>query len=559
MAISLSPEKLKRYKDIALLLMKYGRADVVEQANIKHHISEDELNSSDLEEGKPEELASDLEKLGPTYIKLGQLFSTRPDFLPQPYIEALSRLQDNVEPFPYEKVEEIVKEELGVRISKAFLEFREKPIAAASLGQVHYAVLRSGEEVAVKVQRPNIKEIILDDLDALEDIAALIDNHSEIGSHYKFKEMLDEFRKTILREIDYQQEAQNLVKLSDNLKKYKNILVPIPVSDYTTSKLLTMTYIKGTKITKISPLSRLELDGKVLAKDLFQAYLDQILVDGFFHADPHPGNVFLTVDNKIALIDLGMVAHIDPDLREKLLKLLLNVSEGRGKEAAKICLEFGTPLDDFDKPKFTRDISDFVTRYQDTSLEDIKVGNVIVELAGMAGENGLRTSPELIMLGKTLLNLDEVGKTLEPRFNPNEEVREYAQKLMQEQMMKNISPGNIFSSLLEANRFIQKLPGRLNAFLDQITENKFTIKVNAFNEDKLMKHLQKIANRITLGLILAALIVGAALMMNVNTEFRILGYPGVAMVLFLLAGIFGFGLVITILLHDKIPKKNLRK
>ncbi len=555
MSLTLSPKKLKRYKDIALLLIKYGRADVVKTVNSNYQLSDDEIEIGD-ENGKPEELADDLEKLGPTYIKLGQLFSTRPDFLPQAYTDALTRLQDKVEPFSFEEVENIVKEELGVRISKAFLEFDSKPIAAASLGQVHRAILRSGEEVAVKVQRPNIREIILDDFDALEDIASAVDNHSEWGNKYRIKEMLDEFKNTILQEIDYKQEAQNLIKLSSNLKKYKNILIPQPVTDYTTSKILTMTLIKGVKVTKISSLARLEVDGELLAKELFQAYLDQILVDGFFHADPHPGNVFLTHDNKIALLDLGMAAHIDPDMREKLLKLLLNVSEGRGKDAAKVCIEIGMPQKEFDEQKFISEISSFVARYQDSALEDIKVGNVMIEVARISGDNGLATSPELTLLGKTLLNLDEVGKTLAPNFDPNKEIRRYAQILMKDQMVKGLSPGSLFTSFLETNEFIHKLPSRLNSFFENLSSNKFIIKVDAFNEDKLMSHLQKIANRITLGLVLAALIVGAALMMNVKTEFRILGYPGIAMILFLLAGIFGFGLIINIMLHDKSPKNK---
>jgi ubiquinone biosynthesis protein len=550
MGLSLAPDKLKKYKNIAALLIKYSGDSSLKDPELDHE------ETSDTDGKAPDQLVKDLEELGPTYIKLGQLLSTRPDFLPTPYIEALSKLQDDVEPFTFEEVEKIIEEELNVRLSKAFSEFNSEPIAAASLGQVHHAVLRNGTEVAVKVQRPGIKKIIIEDLEALADISSTLDKHTEMGRKFAFHDILDEFKKTLLNELDYLKEAQNLIQLKNNLRKYENILIPDPVKDYTTSKVLTMSYIKGTKVTKISPLARLEIDGASLATDLFRAYLDQVLVDGFFHADPHPGNVFITEDHKIALIDLGMVARVDPELREKLLKLLLNVSEGKGNETAKICLELGIPLEHFDKDKFFHDVSDFVTRYQDASLDEIKVGRVVVELARLSSENGIRSSPELTMLGKTLLNLDEIGKTLEPSFNPNQEIKNHAQSIMQKHMLKNLSPGNIFSSVLEANEFIQKLPGRLNAFFDNISENKFIVKVDAFDENNLTENLQKIANRIAMGLILAALIIGAALMMSVQTEFTIFGYPGIAMLLFFIAGAFGFGLVISIMLNDRHFNKN---
>ncbi len=240
-------------------------------------------------DGHPEALAHDLEEMGPTFIKLGQLLSTRPEFLPQSYLDALARLQDKVKPFRADAVEEIVSSELGVRLSKGFLEFDLEPIAAASLGQVHKARLRDGRLVAVKVQRPGIRKMIREDLDALEDIASSLDRHTEIGRRAAFLEMLKEFRRTLFAELDYRQEAQNLIRLGKNLERYERLIVPQPVEDYTTSRVLTMDYVRGTKITSFSPLARLEMDGKVLADDLFKAYLDQVLVDGFFHADPHPG------------------------------------------------------------------------------------------------------------------------------------------------------------------------------------------------------------------------------------------------------------------------------
>src|SRR5487761_1227789 len=318
MGISLHPEHLKRYRDLAVLIAKYGRPGRVKQVGLDEAI--DPTEPTDPSSGDPkargEALARDLEKMGPTYIKLGQLLSTRYDILPEAYCDALARLQDNVEPFPYAEVEEIVNAEVGLRISKAFSEFEAVPIAAASLGQVHRASLRDGRPVAVKVQRPGIRKMIADDLDALEQVADWIDAHTDFGKAHRLRGMLDEFRKSLVRELDYRREAQNLVTLGKNLEAFEHIIVPRPIDDYTSSRVLTMEYVMGVKITKLSDVAKLELPGKQLADELFRAYLKQILIDGFFHADPHPGNVFVTDDGRVALLDLGQGGYITPRLQE---------------------------------------------------------------------------------------------------------------------------------------------------------------------------------------------------------------------------------------------------
>ncbi|MDQ1712744.1 MAG: ubiquinone biosynthesis protein, partial [Frankiaceae bacterium] len=307
MGLSLKPQHLKRYKDIALLLVRYGRSDLVSQVGLDELDADPAVTDAP---GKPEQLAADLERLGPTYVKLGQLLATRADLLPPAYVDALARLQDDVAPFPYADVERIVESELGVRISRAFQIFDNVPLASASLGQVHRAVLRNGRNVAVKVQRPGIRDLVLDDLDALREIAEFADAHTTVGRRYGFAAMLEEFRKSMLRELDYQQEARNLLTLRANLADFPRIHVPEPVADYSTSRVLTMEFIGGRKLTSLGPLAQLEVEGNALADQLIGAYLKQILVDGFFHADPHPGNVFLTETGDIGLIDLGMVGRV---------------------------------------------------------------------------------------------------------------------------------------------------------------------------------------------------------------------------------------------------------
>src|SRR5499427_2170231 len=350
-------ERLKRYAEIVALLVKYGRSDLVEQSTslLRGNL----LKSS--QTPRAEELADDLENLGPTFIKLGQLLSTRGDLLPEPYLEALARLQDQIEPFPYEEVEHIVSSEIGGRISKLFARFETAPVAAASLAQVHRAEMRDGREVVVKVQRPGVRKLIVEDLEALEQVAEFIDAHTEMGRRYEFVNMLSDLRRSLLRELDFQREAGNLHRLRRSLREFENIVVPEPIDDYTTSRVLTMEYIQGRKITDVSPLRLMELDTSSLAGEFFRAYLKQLLIDGFFHADPHPGNVFITEDDRIALLDLGMVSHISGNFREKLLRLLLANSEGRGDEAAEAAMRMGEPKQNFNKTEYLQRVSNFVS------------------------------------------------------------------------------------------------------------------------------------------------------------------------------------------------------
>ena len=560
MGISLHPRHLKRYGALARLLIKYGNSDLVRNAGLeKALVEEDEIAASGhgttVAETAAGELADDLERLGPTYIKLGQLLSTRSDFLPPAYMEALQRLQDKIQPFPFAEVEQIIESELGVRLSKAFAEFDPEPLAAASLGQVHRAVLRNGRCVAVKVQRPNIREQIAADIEALEDIAEFVDKHTDAGERVQFAAMLEEFRRSMVRELDYLQEAQHLALLRRNLEEFDLIVVPEAVADYTTSRVLTMDYISGRKITDLSPLARMEMNGDALGEQLFKAYLKQILVDGVFHADPHPGNVFLTYSGKLALIDVGMIGRIAPVMQENLLKLLLAVSEGKGENAAEIAIEMGAITNNFERENYIREVSQLVAQHQQTTMAQLDTGRVVLEITRSAAQNGLRLPPELTLLGKTLLNLDLVSRILAPEFDPNDAVRRHASDLMRQRLNKMLSPGNIVSTVMELNDFVQHLPARMNRVFEKVANDQLTLKVDAFDEVKLMEGMQKIANRITVGLVIAALIIGAALMLRVPSSWTILGYPALAMLFFLVAFVAGVLLVYNIMFRDEHKQK----
>jgi predicted unusual protein kinase regulating ubiquinone biosynthesis (AarF/ABC1/UbiB family) len=556
--LSLKPQHLKRYKDITLLLVRYGRSDLVSQVGLDELDHAPEVNDAP---GKPEQLAADLERLGPTYVKLGQLLATRADLLPPAYVQALARLQDDVAPFPFAEVERIVESELGVRISRAFQLFDNVPLASASLGQVHRAVLRNGRDVAVKVQRPGIRELVLDDLDALRELAEFADAHTALGRRYGFAAMLEEFRKSMLRELDYQQEAANLRTLRANLAEFRRIRVPEPVADYSTSRVLTMDFVGGRKLTSLGPLAQLEVEGHELADQLIGAYLKQILVDGFFHADPHPGNVFLTETGDIGLIDLGMVGRIPVEMQETMLKLLLAVSEGRGEECARMLQTLAERVEDetLDEVAFRRSVGELVTENQGVALSQIRAGAVLVELCRVSVDNGLRPPPELTMLGRALIALDEVTRSLDPSYDPNDAIRRQAADILRRRLAGGASQGNVFTTVLEAKEFVERLPGRVNKVMDALAEGELKLNVRGIDEREIMLGVTKLANRLTTGLVIAALVIGAAMLMRVPTRTTLFGYPAVAIVCFGIATTFGVILLANIWLTDRRVARAKRK
>ena len=557
MTLSLRPSHLRRYAQIGKLLWKYSRSDIFNNSAFVD--PNDELPTTHGNGPRPEDLADDLEAMGPTFVKLGQILSSRPDLLPAPYIKALSRLQEKVKPFSFAEVERIVQSELGVRLSKGFSHFDSEPLAAASLGQVHRAVLRDGREVVVKVQRPGIREVIAEDFEVIEEIVEFLKKHTKLVRRYQFDKILEEFQRTLLHELDYQREAANLRMIAGNLKEFPRIRVPLPVTDYTTRSVLTMEYVSGRTITKLTPLARTELDGCGLADELFKAYLQQVLVDGLFHADPHPGNVYLTEDSEIALLDLGMVGHVAAGMQEKLIRLLLAVAEGRSEEAGTIAIQISETTDSFDEVEFRRHIATLIAEQKDSALAEIEVGSAILQVSRSAAEAGLFVPSELSLLGKTLLQLDQVGRTLDPTFDPNAAVRKHASDILSQRLRKTFTSGSLFSTVLELKDFVGGLPPKVNKILDAIGDAELELYLRPRDKHQLLAGLNHSANRITAGLVLASLIIGAALLMRVPTEFQLFGYPGLAIICFLLAVAGGLVLLVAIVVQDRQHKRRVRE
>ncbi|MEJ2719312.1 MAG: AarF/UbiB family protein [Deltaproteobacteria bacterium] len=550
MAVRVLKEHIKFYRDLARLALKYGRKDLVHKAGLEKYI-EDPTKLPTEERAKIEELPGDLEAMGPSFVKLGQLLSTRPDLIPVAYVKALAKLQDDCVHFPPEQSKEVIAEELGASVDELFSEFQDEPIAAASLGQVHFARLKDGTPVAVKVERPGIRREMLEHIHLLMRVARFIDRHSQFGRKHQFHEMLTEFRFSLLHELDYRKEADNLVTLKANLKEFSHIMVPEPFLEYTTSKVLTMEWIEGRKFDTLSPEELAEIDGHAIVDEVFRAYLKQIFVDGIFHADPHPGNLFIVGDDKIALHDLGIVGRIP----HKLLELVLAIADGRGRDVADLTIQMGQVQAGFNANEFRRQLAHMIVGGQHVQVGEIQVGEIMTQLSGVTGYAGIKLPNELTLLGKALMNLDYIGHTLDPDFQPTTCLRDNAWTIFRQSLAERFSPWHLLERAVEIKDFAEEFPRKISRIMELMARNELTL--NVINEEKLIEGLRNIANRVTVGIIIAAMILGASQLMRVRTpRYELFNYPALAIVLFLFAATVGIVLVLRIIFSSGASKSK---
>ena len=537
----LSTKHFGRYREIGLLLYKYGRADLVRESGLLERVGN--IDEPTAESSRPEELASDLERLGPAYVKLGQMLSTRPDFLPEPYLDSLARLQDNAQPVEWSEIVETLTEELGAAPDTVFAEFDQQPLATASIGQVHRATTHDGRQVVVKIQRPHIEEQLAADVAAFGDLAAFLEQHVQFARDYQLVRLVDSLQTSLKRELNYVEEAHNALQLKKNLSDHERIVVPEPIIDLTSRRVLTMEYVRGAKVTDLSGSVLVELDRQAIANDIFSAYLHQVLIDGCFHADPHPGNLSLTADRRIALLDFGLVVRVSPRMRTELIKLMLALAENDARAAARIAENIGDPSGEFEATQFQRELSRIVTGSADSTMQQLSVGRILMQIQAIAGRNQLSLPDEVLLLGKTMMNLDRVLLVLAPDFSPHAAIRAHASEILARHGEAKISPSTIYRTMLESAEFAQELPRRANQLLKLASENQLEVKVHSVDENKLIQGVHKVANRITAGVIVAALIIGASLIMRLETSWQIGGYPALATLFFLMSAGMGACLV----------------
>jgi len=535
---------MNRRSQILRLLLRYRNSGVFSGMNLDARAVHDVPP-----EGNPEQFVTDLESLGPTFVKLGQMLSTRPDMVPVEFATALERMQEKVAPIPVERIAQIIEQELGASVSKLFASFDPVPLGCASIAQVHRAQLHDGREVAVKVQKPEVAAQLRSDLEVLRSFALAADHLTQVGRRVRLRDWLNEFAKTLMQELDYQAEAENLQRFGQHLKPFKPLWVPQPIWDYCSHRVLTMELANGVRVDMIPDVRRTEEPMAPLAAALIRGYIDQIFVHGEIHADPHPGNLRVTPQGRLAIFDLGMVAHMPPRLRERLLKLLFAAVDGRGEEVADEIIGISTRLESFDEERYLRETGQMIARYAANS--SFSEGRVVLDLVRIATASGLRTPPELSLLGKALLNLETVCRLLSPDLDTRRIVEKQLQHVMRARLKKSLSAANLASEAMEIQQLLREGPRKMSDILALLAENRLQMKVTGLEESRLMENLQKIANRVSAGIVTAALILAAAMMMKVDTGWHLFGYPAIAFTLMLIGVALGLGIILSALIFDR--------
>ena len=550
---------IRRYRTILGVLIKYGFGHFVEQLNIDYYL---ELGKrlvtldkipKDLERlSQPQRLRLVMEELGPTFIKLGQLLSTRPDVLDNAYILEFSKLQDKVPAVSFEEINAQIQRELGYPAEELFAEFSTKPLAAASIAQVHRGKLKSGEEVVFKVRRPGIVKIVETDIDVLMGLAYLIEQHVPTVALYDPVGLVKEFRRSIMRELNFTREGRTVDRFAVNFAESETVYTPKIFWDYTGDIVLTMEYVDGIKISALEELTAQGYDLKEIARRGADAFLKQVLDFGHFHADPHPGNVFILPDQVICMLDYGMVGRLGQDLKDQLIDLLQALLNRDVNRIISQLLYSGELTDDSDMKNLRRDLHDFIEDYYDIVLQDIKVGKLLTEFIEILTHHRIHFPADFMILAKALVIMEGVGRHLDPEFNMINHMRPYVNKLV----FERFSPKNISE---QAGRIVQaysslakNLPQDIKEFVNRLNRNQFKIDLEHRGLEKLVTDLDRSSNRVSFAVVIGSLIVGSSLVMQIDKGPMILGFPLLGLLGYSIAGFLGLWLAIGILRSGRL-------
>jgi len=551
-------KNINRLRQIVNILIKYGFDYFVKQLGLINLISKGEkilkLKPSKIAQlPLPIRVRLALEEFGPTFVKLGQILSTRPDLIPQDYIIELQKLQDEVPPFTYDQVEQIIKRELGADILKIVKSFEQKPFAAASLGQVHQAILEDGNKAVVKVQRPDIERVIETDLDILFDLTRLTEKHIPASRLYDPVGIVEEFAKAIRLELDYGTEGRNAERFKKNFEGDKTIYTPKIYWEFSSRRILTMELIEGIKINNLKELDKVGYDRKKIAENVAKAFMKQILIDGFFHADPHPGNMLVMKDGIIGFMDFGMMGRLDEEMREKGIDLFVAVLERNPNKIINEMLNLGiTSQEEIDTRSLKRDIKEMLDQYYDKPLKEIILGELISQLVEISIKYHIKMPAEFALLGKSLITIEGIGLELDPDFNLAEIAKPYAKDVILERKSPQRLMVKLLNDLSELYNLAILIPRQLSKTLKKMEKGVFKLEFQHRGLESLINALDKAANRMAYSLILAAIIVGSSLIMQTNKGPLFMGFPVIGILGFLIAGVLGLGLVIIILRSGKM-------
>jgi ubiquinone biosynthesis protein len=454
-----------------------------------------------------ENFACALEELGPCFIKFGQLLSTRPDLLPRDYIAALARLQDCVGPIPGEQTLGIVERELGGSVDAFFADFDCQPVAAASMAQVHRAVMPDGTAVAVKVLRPGVRRQVDVDLEVLHDLVRFAGTRTSLTSIGDLGQMVRELETSLRSEMDYAQELENTEQIGRQLSSFQLLATPGTYRQFSTSRVLTLGFLQGRRLSDLTPKDLETLDGEAIARELLSAYLQQIVVDGSFHCDPHPGNILITETGRLALLDFGMVGRFDMEEMDTIIQLLLAFAERRGRRVAEIYLEMLDLSNTPDRRAFTQDVESLVSRYHDLSGGRMGLGTAFLDLARLATSHHIPIPSIWMLLAKAILNLDGVISLLSPRLDPVKLIHEYMFEVMQKRIWTEPSAALKFSWGLDVWKLLKNAPRRADVLLGKLANDQITLQIQMSPSEEACEEVNQAVSRLSHGMVLGSLLI----------------------------------------------------
>jgi ubiquinone biosynthesis protein len=459
-----------------------------------------------------------LEELGPAFVKMGQIASTRPDIVPAGIIKELEKLQDHVPPFSFEQVQQIMEEELGATGDTIFREFQAKPLAAASIGQVHYAVLHSGEPVAVKVQRPDIRNTIETDLEILQDLAQLAEKRLEWASRYQLGDIVEELAKSLRTELDYTIEGRNAEKIAKQFELTKNIRIPHVYWEYSTKRILTMEYIQGSKLNEQVELENKGFNCKILAERLVRSVLHQILIEGFFHGDLHPGNVWALPGEVIVFIDFGMVGRLTPEIKYHFASLVIAMMRQSTDGVIKAITRMGIVPDDVHLDRLRSDVDQLREKYLNVPLSQVSLGESVNDLFAVALQHHIRMPADLTILGKTLLTLEGIVQKLDPELSILKIAEPFGRQLLKERFHPKKMAGSAWNNIVNHAEVLTNLPKHIHDITSILKKGKMRMEVTIPELDRFLTKLDRISNRLSFSIVLLSfsivmvgLIIGSAL------------------------------------------------
>src|SRR5579875_436895 len=510
---------LRRYRQIAEVLVRHGLGSLVSAAGLERFLPFPRavLGRTALAEppGRPARLRMALEELGTTFIKLGQILSTRADLLPPEYQAELARLQDQARPVPGEIIREILVEELGRPIEELFSAFDPSPLAAASIGQAHAAVLRDGREVVVKVRRPGVVEQVLEDLEILQNLAAAASRHWDLADQYDIVGLAQEFAQTLEAELDYVREGRNAERIARAFAGDRGIHVPRVFWEATTSRVLTLERIRGIKISDLAALEEAGIDRSLLARRAARIILKMVFEDGFFHADPHPGNFFIEPGGRIGLIDFGMVGIIDDRTQLQLVDVLLAVTGQDVDRLVDVLGEMGVIQRRVNRALLRRDLEHLLARYYGRPLGEIEITPLLNDALAIVRRHRLRFPPNLALLAKTVAMNEGLGRQLDPSFNLTTVLVPYARRMVVRQFSPRFWSRRLTRASLDAIRLGMEMPEQLRRMIAEIERGGLEVGMRPEGFEPVIQRLERLANRIVLGIITAAFVIGLAVLLAV--------------------------------------------